>query len=89
MAGKIPPAFLDVQTAQRIRKFHQSLPGYEQTPLANLSNLARELGVGHIYVKDESARFGLNAFKVLGGSSYAMGKFISRQAGPGRESANI
>ncbi|HHT70292.1 MAG TPA: pyridoxal-phosphate dependent enzyme, partial [Firmicutes bacterium] len=75
-----PPAFLDIKTAQRIRKFHQSLPGYEPTPLANLSNLARELGVGHIYVKDESARFGLNAFKVLG-SSYAMGKFIGRQLG--------
>jgi len=57
-------------------------------PLANLSNLARELGVGHIYVKDESARFGLNAFKVLG-SSYAMGKFISRQLGLDEESANI
>jgi diaminopropionate ammonia-lyase len=80
LAGMTPPAFLDIKTAQRIRKFHQSLPGYEPTPLANLSNLARELGVGHIYVKDESARFGLNAFKVLG-SSYAMGKFIGRQLG--------
>jgi diaminopropionate ammonia-lyase len=77
---KTPPAFLDVKIAHRVRKFHQSLPGYEPTPLANLSNLAQELGVNHIYVKDESARFGLNAFKVLG-SSYAMGMFICQQLG--------
>jgi diaminopropionate ammonia-lyase len=72
--------FLDRDTVNLVREFHQSLPGYKPTPLANLANLARELGVGHIYVKDESARFGLNAFKVLG-SSYAMGKFICHQLG--------
>ena len=33
-----------------------------------LNALAQELGVKGIYVKDESYRFGLNAFKVLGGS---------------------
>lgn len=32
------------------------------------------------YVKDESYRFGLNAFKVLGGS-YAIGKYIANQLG--------
>ncbi|NLP17636.1 MAG: diaminopropionate ammonia-lyase [Firmicutes bacterium] len=79
-AAKKPPAFLDVKTARRARKFHQSLPGYKPTPLNNLSNLARELGVGNIYVKDESARFGLNAFKVLG-SSYALGKLIGQRLG--------
>lgn len=41
---------------------------YEKTPLACLSDLADHLGVKGIYVKDESWRFGLNAFKGLGGS---------------------
>ena len=38
------------------------------------------LGLGDIYVKDESFRFGLNAFKVLGGS-YAMGRFLAERLG--------
>jgi diaminopropionate ammonia-lyase len=41
--------------------FHRSIPGYVPTPLVELP----ELGV---WVKDESDRFGLPAFKVLGAS---------------------
>ena len=63
---------------EKVRKFHSSFPQYSRTPLAALDNLASHLGVGGIYVKDESYRFGLNAFKVLGGS-YAMAKFISQR----------
>lgn len=48
--------------------------------LAKLDNLAKKLGVSEIFVKDESYRFGLNAFKVLGGS-YAIGKFIAKELG--------
>lgn len=73
-------SFLDKGAADSARKFHMSLPNYKPTPLVNLANLAQELGVGHIYVKDEAARFNLNAFKVLG-SSYAMGKFICQRLG--------
>ena len=54
--------------AERTFAFHRSIPGYAPTPLASLSCLAAELGVAGIYVKDESKRLGLNAFKVLGGS---------------------
>ena len=43
-----------------------------QYPLQDLAELASYLGVKSIHCKDESYRFGLNAFKVLGGS-YAMG----------------
>ena len=50
------------------RDFHRSLPGYEPTPLIDLPDLASELGVGRVVVKDESARLGLPAFKVLGAS---------------------
>ncbi len=61
-------------------KFHESFPEYNVTPLVSLKGLAREIGVGGIYLKDESFRFGLNAFKVLGGS-YAMAKYMANKLG--------
>ncbi len=67
-----------VSEAQNVLKFHQKLAGYEETPLCRLSGLADELGLSEIYVKDESKRFGLNAFKSLGGS-YAVGRVISQK----------
>src|SRR6516162_1125804 len=39
--------------------FHQSLPGYSPTPLVSIPELAAELGVGRLLVKDESSRLGL------------------------------
>lgn len=61
---------------EKVRAFHKSFPQYERTPLVKLDNLAKKIGVKGIYVKDESYRFGLNAFKVLGGS-FAMAKYIA------------
>lgn len=49
-------------------EFHRTLPDYAPTPLVDLPALAAELGVGRVVVKDESARLGLPAFKVLGAS---------------------
>lgn len=63
---------------EKVRNFHKSFPQYSTTPLAKLGNLAAAKGLGGIYVKDESYRFGLNAFKVLGGS-FAMARFIAKQ----------
>ena len=68
------------EAAEKARSFHRSFPTYRETPLVSLSHLAGELGVAAIYVKDESARFGLNAFKVLGGS-YAIGNYIAKRLG--------
>jgi len=51
--------------------FHTSLTKYKPTPLVQLTNLSKKYKVGAIYIKDESHRFGLNAFKVLG-ASYAI-----------------
>ncbi len=48
------------------RALHERLPGYAPTPLHSLPSLAQELGVGKVLLKDESARFGLPAFKALG-----------------------
>jgi diaminopropionate ammonia-lyase len=47
---------------------HRRLPGYVVTPLADAPALARANGVGRVWVKDESARLGLPAFKLLGAS---------------------
>ncbi len=60
--------------------FHKSFPQYEETPLTRLSGLSEYLGLKRLYVKDESFRFGLNAFKVLGGS-YAIARQIAKQTG--------
>jgi diaminopropionate ammonia-lyase len=60
--------------------FHRSFPQYAETPLVNLSCLAAYFGIKGIFVKDESFRFDLNAFKVLGGS-YAIAKYIARTMG--------
>jgi diaminopropionate ammonia-lyase len=48
--------------------FHQKLPGYRQSPLINAPGIADVLGVGKVWVKDESSRFGLPSFKFLGAS---------------------
>jgi diaminopropionate ammonia-lyase len=48
--------------------FHRRLPGYEETPLVDAPRIAEPLGVGKVWVKDESDRLGLPAFKVLGAS---------------------
>lgn len=60
--------------------FHRSLPGYEPTPLVELPELAEELGVGRVLVKDESSRLGLPAFKVLG-ASWACHQVLRRHPG--------
>ena len=69
-----------LESAEKALAFHLSFPEYSVTPLANLSCLSEELGLGAIFVKDESYRFGLNAFKVLGGS-YAIGNILASRLG--------
>jgi diaminopropionate ammonia-lyase len=61
-----------------IKAFHRSIPGYRPTPLVRLLSLASRLGVAEVYIKDESHRFGLKAFKALG-ASYAAYRFIKQQ----------
>lgn len=64
--GEVPP-FLRPAATEAPWAFHHTLPDYAPTPLVRLPGLARALGVGAVLVKDESHRFGLNAFKGLGG----------------------
>jgi diaminopropionate ammonia-lyase len=63
-----------------VLEFHRQLPDYAITPLAPLPKLAKELGIGHVYVKDESTRFGLPAFKILG-ASWAIYRVVAAETG--------
>lgn len=78
--NKTSTAFLDKTIIDKIRTFHKGFSQYEITPLQNLDELAKKLEVKNIWVKDESHRFNLNAFKVLGGS-YAIGKYLADKLG--------
>ncbi len=69
---------LGYEEAKKVCDFHKSFPMYEPTPLHELKDLSKKLGVKNIFIKDESYRFGLNAFKVLGGS-YAIGSYIAEK----------
>jgi diaminopropionate ammonia-lyase len=77
--GGIPDSFSE-NTARKVLRFHRQLPGYQPTPLLQLRNLARAWNVAGVLVKDESTRFGLGAFKVLGGS-YAVARLVCQKLG--------
>jgi len=64
--------------AANVQRFHNQLPNYLPTKLVSLNGLARAWGLRELLVKDESTRFDLNAFKVLGGS-YAVACLICRE----------
>ena len=68
------PAF-SPEKAENVIRFHKTIPDYEETTLASLKCAAEHYDVGAILVKDESTRFGLKAFKGLGGS-YCMFRIL-------------
>ena len=74
------PTWVAPEVSAEALQFHRSLPGYAPTPLLDLPDLATELGVGRVMVKDESSRLGLPAFKVLG-ASWACKQVLDRDAG--------
>ncbi|MBB5934395.1 pyridoxal-phosphate dependent enzyme [Streptomyces zagrosensis] len=61
------------------REFHAALSDYAPTRLVELPSLAAELGVRRVFVKDESSRFGLPAFKALG-ASWALHRVLAERA---------
>src|SRR5918993_745730 len=67
IAERRPPAalFSDADYAQQ-RAFFTERPALAPTPLRRLRALARTLGLADLRIKDETARFGLNAFKAAG-----------------------
>jgi diaminopropionate ammonia-lyase len=60
--------------------FHRRLPGYAATPLVNAPPLANRLGVGEIWIKDESRRFDLPSFKIVG-ASWALYRALGERLG--------
>ena len=68
---------VSLKNTEAVYDFHKEIKGYAPTPLADLKNQAERLGIGKLWVKDESKRFGLNAFKGLGGS-YAISKCMPK-----------
>jgi len=73
-------ASMSTDEVEKVRAFHRSFPQYAPTPLVSLKHAAKSMGLGGLCVKDESHRFGLNAFKVLGGS-YAIASEIASALG--------
>lgn len=58
-------------------QFYDAHPRARPTPLVELPSFAQRLGVGGLMVKDESSRFGLNAFKITG-VEYAVHRLLER-----------
>jgi diaminopropionate ammonia-lyase len=72
------PGPFPLASREPVRAFHRTLPGYAPTPLVRLRGLARELGLAEVYLKYEGTRFGLGAFKGLGGS-WALHQLLTRR----------
>ena len=70
---------LGVEAAREVERFLAHRDGHKPTPLVALDNLARELGVAAIHIKDEGHRLGLGSFKALGGS-YAVIRLVLEEA---------
>lgn len=73
-------SFFQREEIVKVHEFQKSHQSFTITPLHCLKNLADYLDVGEIRVKDESFRFGLNAFKVMGGI-YAVAKCLADSLG--------
>jgi diaminopropionate ammonia-lyase len=71
-----------------VRAFHQGLPGHAPTPLTEVPALAAELGAARVFVKDESSRLGLPAFKILG-ASWAVRQLLSRGTAAASAAATV
>ncbi|MBQ6810373.1 MAG: diaminopropionate ammonia-lyase, partial [Firmicutes bacterium] len=74
------PDYLDKDASKEVYRFHSSMKEYAPTKLTELSDLSEKLNIRSLCVKDESSRFGLKAFKGLGGS-YAVFRVVCRELG--------
>ncbi|MFN8080698.1 MAG: diaminopropionate ammonia-lyase [Kineosporiaceae bacterium] len=88
------PTWSSPPLSDEVAAFHRTLPGYSPTPLVELPALAAELGVGRVFVKDESQRLVLSAFKILG-ASWAIARALTSRtptsppAPPARDDAGL
>ena len=71
-------AVLSADGFDAARREIEHWPGYEATPLQDLSGLAKTLKIGALWYKDEAPRFGLGSFKALGGA-YAVFRWLAER----------
>jgi len=64
------------RVAAELRALFAHAPGFQQTPLIRLDAIARHLGIGEIWAKDERNRWGQGSFKALGGA-YAVVSLVA------------
>jgi diaminopropionate ammonia-lyase len=76
----VRPAAVPAPDGDAATAFHRRLEGYAPTPVRELPQVAAELGLGAVLVKDESDRLGLPAFKVLG-ASWAVERALREEPG--------
>ncbi|MGG1660108.1 diaminopropionate ammonia-lyase [Brevibacillus sp. NRS-1366] len=77
-------SIFDEKQIYNVHSFQKTHSAYTKTPLHQLKQLAEHIQVADLRVKDESYRFGLNAFKVMGGI-YAIGKYVADRLGMSME----
>jgi diaminopropionate ammonia-lyase len=75
------PAGSTASRTDRPIEFHRRLPGYRETPLRAAPRLAEILGVRQVFIKDETSRFGLPSFKILG-AAFATYAALCERLGP-------
>jgi len=75
---EVDTAHFSFPSTEAVRRVHRMTPDYQPTALRALPALASDLGIRAVFLKDESTRFGLKAFKGLG-SIYAMYRMICRE----------
>ena len=81
VAGGYPAAVRDIISLaehRRAREIITSFPDYQLTRLHNLDQVTADLGMGAVWLKDESTRFGLGAFKSVGGA-YAVYRVLEQR----------
>ena len=80
--GDAEQAVISLAEYERAAAVIRSWPDYNPTPLHSLPGLAADLGVGELWLKNESGRFGLGSFKALGGA-YGVLRVLERELGEG------
>jgi diaminopropionate ammonia-lyase len=74
--GEVPASILDDAGFRLAKAEITSWPGYAMTPLREVPDITRQVGLGTIRLKDEASRFGRGSFKALGGA-YAVASVVA------------
>ena len=85
---KQSPTLFGPDATAAAHDFLNSIPGFAPTPLLALKTLSKELGLSEVWVKDESKRLGLNAFKAVG-AVYAVARVMAGKLGADHDSLTL